>query len=287
MTMNYLQKSKRRQSVPWFGVFTALTVLFLIIALVFPQVFGTIIHALSRPLWNAGTYISTTSLGSYFVSKKALYEENLELKKQHEELIAQTSIINLLEAENKELKSNWKRGNTLEESNTIVGSVIVTPPRSPYDTMVIYIGSNHGVKVGALVTAYSKVVLGIVREVYAHSSIVELFSSPESQYEVIIGNGIRAQALGKGGGVYEATLPRGIEINLGDSVYVPSITPRIYGTVDSIIEDDAQPFVKLLFKTPINIEKLTFVEVDLEPTAFLHEWDTIESLLKVSSSTRK
>ena len=258
---NYLQKSRRREQFPYAfiaGIFCATV---LLIAFVFPTFFGSIAHTVSRPLWSGWAIIRDSGFGKYFSSKQTLILENQKLRDENEILKTETAVLALVKSENAELKSTW--GRDTQKVQTLVGAVLVTPPRSPYDTMVIDVGSKNGVKAGALVSSHSHVVLGVVQTVYDDTSIVELFSSPESRHEVILGQGVRAQAVGKGAGVYEVSLPRGTRVNIGDPVYIPSITPRVYGVIDYISEEEARPFITVMFKTPVNVERLTYVEVDI------------------------
>lgn len=281
---NFLQKSKRRQPVPVVflcGIFCATV---LLIAFVFPTFFGTITHTIGRPLWSSWAAIRESQIGSYVTTRHSLILENQLLRDENELLKTETAVMSLLETENAELKSSW--GRSTEKVQTLVAAVLVTPPRSPYDTIVIDVGSVDGVIAGALVSSHSNVILGKVQTVYPYTSIVELFSSPESVHEVVLGQGVRAQATGKGGGVYEVSLPRDTIVAMGDPVYIPSITPRVYGIIDYISEEEARPFITIKFKTPINVERLTFVEVDISGRLMQSLTDIKDALSTTTQNAR-
>lgn len=150
-------------------------------------------------------------------------------------------------------------------SEFILGHVLIVPPTSVYDTVVIDAGSAQGVQIGKKVYAGGMIALGEIVEVHGASSKVRLYSSPEQKYEVIIGVGstsVRSIATGRGGGMYEVLAPREAKIQIGDNVTIPELSTVIYGKVAYIISDPARAFASILFQSPIPLQSLRRVYVE-------------------------
>jgi cell shape-determining protein MreC len=107
------------------------------------------------------------------------------------------------------------------------------------------------------------VLVGKVSSVAGQTSKVTLFSSPGVKYDVEVGSQhFPAIATGRGGGQYQAQLPRDMAIAAGDFVSSPSISAKPFGIVDSVLSDPAEPFLTILFASPVNIYQLRWVLVD-------------------------
>ena len=216
---------------------------------------------LSKPFFTFGQNISArfSSWGTYFESKKSINSENEKLKLENMELSARLSNYQILENENKELKEIFERkGNR----NFILGNILVKPNRSLYDTLILDVGENMGVKVGQKVYAYGYVPLGYVGEVYDNTSKIILYSTSREKVDVIVSSsGTTLSASGRGNGNFEMILPRDFDISVGEVIYLPG-TVQTLATVSGIISDPRDSFKKALLKSPVNIFELRFVEVE-------------------------
>jgi rod shape-determining protein MreC len=191
-------------------------------------------------------------------SKRGLTAENDRLKTELEEAKTNFLLVGILERENAELKRLLGRE---DEREGVLATVLVKPPKSPYDTLLLDVGALQGVALGDAVMLHA-VSLGEISEVFAHTSTARLFSSPDAKTPVTIGeDGIQAEALGKGGGNFEVRVPKEVDVHEGDPVYVPSISPSVFGVVESVTSEPTDAFQKVLFKTPINIATLRWVEI--------------------------
>ena len=117
-----------------------------------------------------------------------------------------------------------------------------------------------------MVFAFTHVPIGRVAAVYSNSSKVVLFSTAGEKTQVVLGGrkDIFMQIVGRGGGNFEMTIPRDLTLNKGDEVVLPGITPYILAVVETVISDPRDPFVKALLVSPVNMEELKFVEVELK-----------------------
>jgi cell shape-determining protein MreC len=171
-----------------------------------------------------------------------------------------TELNRILIQENTDLKDLLGRKSIY--SKAVLASILVKPSFSPYDTLIVDIGTDAGVVVGDKVSADGNIFIGRVSEVYANSSKVILYSSPDEKVLVLVGsNNVLKEAVGIGGGNFKIELPREIDIKEGDDVVIPSISPNIFGIVEKVEYKEADSFQTVLFKSPINVLELKWVEI--------------------------
>ena len=221
-----------------------------------------VLTALAVPVWQ-----SQHTLGGWWAenivvlkSKQALIRENLRLMDELNDVRVNIFMNQVLKKENEDLK--MLLGKRPENIKSVIAAVLVRPPKTPYDVLVIDAGSVDGVMVGDVVLADGTVYIGEVTEVLPHSAKVEMYSSPDKKSSVMIGaDGVEAEAIGQGGGNFEVRLPREVEVANGDIIVMPSVTSNIFGSVSQIEVRDKDSFQKILFKNPLNISDLLWVEV--------------------------
>lgn len=154
--------------------------------------------------------------------------------------------------------------------------IISRPPQSPYDILIIGAGSKNGIATGMMVMAQDNVLLGHVAEVFPLTSKIKLISFSgeetnvmiESQTTYDVGSTtdivshISAIAIGRGGENLEIKLPSAIEIKSGDKVMTMGTFPLAVGVVEKVEIDLSDPFQKILFRLPINIQELKYVMIE-------------------------
>lgn len=215
-----------------------------------------------RPLWmaraSAGEELDfiSESLGS----RSSLVEENLALKQRVAKVKALEVRVRFLEAENKRLKALLGREGT--HGKRVLAAILVRPSQSLYDTIVVDAGTGLGVRPGDRVVAEGSILLGEVTSAARGLSQVELYSSPGVTTGVLVGTDqVSAEAAGRGGGNFLIELPREVPVSADDVVSVPDTTNLIVGAVDSVRESPAEPFKQILFRSPVNIQQIKWVEV--------------------------
>lgn len=227
----------------------------------FPQTVSGFLHTIARPLWNAqrATVALMEGVPHFLQSKQKLIEENNTLSDKIKVMQLQLYSRNVLYEENKELKELLGR-ETAE--HTLLAGILSRPNSSLYDTFVIDIGRNAGVGEGARVMVSGDIVIGIVDAVFKNTSLVTLFSTPGEETEIVIGpQQIIATAIGRGGGNFIAQLPRDVGIEEGDSIVIPGVDTKLFGIVETIEADITQPFQTILFKNPVNMAEIRWVQV--------------------------
>ncbi len=251
--MSYLLQTKKHKS----GLKPVLIVVFVIIVL------GGILFS---PFSSAFKYIASytgadklrDNVSRWFKIKSLLVVENRTLENKINELKAQVADRDVLLYQNEELKGL----NVSDTSQKKIATVLLHPGFSPYDSFVISLGSKDDVLLGDLVSFHS-LVIGEVSEVNTNTSRVTLFSTSGKTFPVRIGKlGIESEAKGLGGGSFEILLPKNVVVEIGETVYLASNLPRVFGKVMDIesVENDA--FQRVLFSLPININKVEFVTLD-------------------------
>ncbi|MFA6601410.1 MAG: rod shape-determining protein MreC [Candidatus Paceibacterota bacterium] len=217
-----------------------------------PNLFGSI----ARPFWQAQFSIRNGGL----LSREDLLRENLELRQTIAAHDISLAAVFATELENQELKNLFGRAST---TPAILAAVIMTPPASLYDELIIDLGRDSGLKKGDKVYASGGLAIGEVIEIMSQSAKVSLYSSPGNKLEVLIGsNNLAATATGQGGGQFLAELPQGAPIEVGEQVVAPSIDSRPLGQVASVVSGPAETFKRVLFALPINIYQIRWVLVE-------------------------
>jgi cell shape-determining protein MreC len=217
-----------------------------------------------RPILVLGNNLGNkfSSIGSGFVFKRILVNENQSLKTQLNDTIAKEANYNTILDENLKLKEILGRKNV--NANMVLGNILSKKNESIYSSLIIDVGVNQGAIIGQRVFGLGNIPIGRIGEVEPNSSKVILYSSPRESTEVIIsGKNIFMQAVGRGGGNFEMTLPRDFVLEVGTEVSLPGLTPYVLGTVSTIISDPRDAFQKALLVSPVNIQELKFVQVEI------------------------
>lgn len=262
--MIYLQKTNKKRKPLLFPISIVITVLVVatIFQLFIPTFFGGIAQAIARPIFYSDNFVSHSlaSFVGFLRSRKAIIDENRELKANLETaelLILQKDI---LTKENNELKALLGR---INPKDTILGSVLSRPPRSPYDVLIIDAGTEESVQQGDAVLAPGDIVLGKIVEVYAHTSKAQLYSTAGEVTEVIVERtNIPVEVTGQGGGSFAARVPREVDIVKGDILIMPGISKKILGIVGEIESSPKDSFQEVFIKSPVNMSMLVWALIN-------------------------
>ena len=240
--MSYEHKSNvqpKRIGMP-IKIVSVIILILVILYLFMPKLLSSFFATVASPFWKMEKNIRE---GTVYISPELQNATIIELQK-----------------ENADLK---KILDTRVSSSSIVAYILKKPPFSAYDTFIIDAGTDNGIQNGAKVYVMGKVIIGEISDATAFTSKVRLYSSFGEKYEVFIGKeNIQATATGRGGGAFEAVLPRDVKIQEGDTVTIPHLSTTVFGVVRKIIADPARAFSTILFSQPINIYEQKWVEID-------------------------
>lgn len=205
-------------------------------------------YSISAPiqieLWKTGGAIS-----NFFQSiGKAgnLQNENNELQKIIQELLAEKAFLIKIEEENEILREALQIG--LEKDFQLAFAQVISQDIGQ-ESIIINQGAKDGLSAGMPVVTEQKVLLGRIGEVFENFSRVILISSKESSFDAKI-SGADAAGVVKGLGNFKLNfdlVPRDKTLNVGDLV-VSSSLGGIYpegllaGKIIQISRDDVSPF---------------------------------------------
>lgn len=223
-----------------------------------------VVYSAAAPALHAGNSVGSTadSFLTNFRNKQALVYENAMLRAENNRMATQVLDRNLLEERVSKLEELLGR---VHSDNRVVADVMSGLGQALYDTLIIDVGSEHGIQNGDFVVYAGAGVIGEISETTAVSSKVKLFSSPGEEYPVLIGSHfIPASAKGKGDGNFEAKVPQGSVVSVGDRVVV-SKGDLVLGTVQAVEQKDSAPFATVFFRSSFNPTEVRTVEVVVGP----------------------
>ncbi|OGD66727.1 hypothetical protein A2442_01195 [Candidatus Campbellbacteria bacterium RIFOXYC2_FULL_35_25] len=258
--MSYLSRDSKKKKNKLFLVLLLAVVLFFYSQIL--NILGGVFDFIVYPIWVTENKIDEKTISplGFFVSKKTLIVSNEQLKKDINEAEAMLVGRNALVKENLELKEILGRVSNPE--NFILASVLSKPNSSLYDILVVDAGNNLNIKKGSKVFASGNILIGEVFEVSEKSSKVRLYSSSKERVGVNVGLfNISTDAFGRGAGNFEIKLPRDTDIELGDPITSLVSSLQIVGSVEEINTDPIDSFKTILFKSPINIFELKWVQI--------------------------
>ncbi len=249
-----MQYSRRRNaflsgsSWPIAAVLGALVVLFFILRMVAPDVMAM----LATPFWKSGEAISksTAAVTLPFANTAKLREERDRLLAENAALVHQNAALTAQARDTQGLGAGIPAG------------VLVRPPVSPYDALVVGAGGAQGVRADAFVFAPGGVPVGVVETVSANTSRIILYSTPGRITEGWVGEArIPISLEGKGSGAFAATLPRESGIEPGAVVYLPGPGALPAGTVVRVDADPSSPRTTVHIQPMVNPFSLTWVTI--------------------------
>ncbi len=261
--MSYLQKSRQRFS----SRRRTLVVVTVCVALLFamnasvPNALSRTLSVLAAPFLSFSAHIGDTVLGFrvFVTSKQTLLNENTRLVADLADARTKLSLLDASLKENADLKALWGRGGASQKR--LLAAVLQKPPATLYDTLILDAGEHEGVSVGDEIFA-SGVLLGRIIEVYPAGSKALLYSSAGEKIGVAIGvAGIRKDAFGRGNGNFAVEVPKGASVFGGDVVVRPALSSTLVGVVGTVESREADFMKIVLFRSPINIAELSFVEI--------------------------
>lgn len=262
--MTYLRRTnvaENRSKRVTASIICALVLLFLI-QYFFPRFIPTIFYPVTSFFWKteSGSVGLVVRLSQMVRSKYSLVKENKRLTDEVASRDASMLLLDALKKENEELKIALGRAT---QGEVVLGVILARPPISPYDTLVIDIGSDDGLAIGDKVYTDGDTLVGDIAEVFDSHAKVSLYSSPGRVVPVVIGStNAETQATGRGAGNFMARLPVELGIEEGDTIVMPQIRPHSFGVVEKVMVDSSDSLQTILFKSPVNIHEFKYVEVD-------------------------
>ncbi|MFT5037387.1 MAG: cell shape-determining protein MreC [Candidatus Azotimanducaceae bacterium] len=276
MKANSRQTSRKNST----KVVCILGVLGLLLLFFLPRLLGNTTAVLFEPVVSFETWLFDSGLivPSYFTDRIKLADDNRELENKLSELSDTSDVIERLQNENHELRALL--GST--PASRIAAGVIGRPTVTPYDVLLLDKGSADGILVDTPVYVGADKVIGFVAEVFTHSSVVVLVTTPGFESTVyIFGPNIYTTARGLGGGVMRVSVPQGILLSENDLVVVPSFNGGVYGSISVVESVATQPEQHGYLTLDVPLHNIRLVSVgtsQLTPISFEEALSIVETV---------
>ncbi len=223
---------------------------------------GKIFHSLGRPIWKSEK-LATDGLYNVnylFRTKSAITKENHNLIEENSNIRLTMIDYQILKNEVNDLKEIL--GRTPVDDNFILGNILTKPNHSPYDTIVIDIGEDKGIKELDEVYADGNIPIGSISKVYNKTSLVSLYTNPGQKTEGFMDiTNASVLLTGRGGGNFEMIIPAELSAEKGTIIYLPGSSSQVVAIVDEIISAPTDPFKKVLLSSPVNVQNLKWVQI--------------------------
>lgn len=196
------------------------------------------------------------------LSKNELIQKLKDANAQGEAAKYQSTLFRALEEENASLR---KASSVQSFEKAVSARVIMRPPRTLYDTLLLDSGSESGVTEGDVV-AFNGIALGSVITADPTTSLVRLYSTPQAETDVTLGvPRAIAVAKGVGGGAFELSLPKDVAVSPGDAVMVPNSKTLVLGYVVSSHSSPSDAAATVYVRSPVSMSELDYVSVFPNP----------------------
>lgn len=261
--MNYLLKSKTKHETRnrlFIAIFIFLV--FYLIGYFFSDTSRSVVYSISRPMWVTENILTAPFRGiiGFFKTKNNLINQNLALQDEISSLKLRDIDYEIILKENQDLKNEIGRHNI---KNPVYSRVLSRPPRSPYDTFVVDVGSVHGVTPADRVYLSDNVIIGLVTTVTQNTSLVQLFSSSGNKQEAIVSRtGASFVLEGMGGANFKLEVPKDTDIIWGDVFLYPGINSSVIATVYYIDSNSQSSFKSIYLRIPGNAFQTKSVFID-------------------------
>lgn len=261
--MNYHLKSKQKYE-PKTRIFAVVS-LFIVLNLfgwLFPNFTRNTAFLVAKPLWSASVFVLKPfeSIKDYFIFKSSLIKANQNLEEELRTLRLNDIDRESLSKENEELKRQLGRNVV---SNRVISRVLSKPPRSPYDTLIIDVGTLHNISIGSKVYSGENIIIGKITEVTNSTSVVELFTKGDLKQEsILLRTGSSFTLVGRGGANFGLEVPKDTDIQWGDVFVYPGFSSYILGTVYYIDISSQGSFKTVYLRIPGNIFSTQWVSVE-------------------------
>jgi len=250
------RSSTGRGSVSPTGFFVGAGLLVITSVFLFMRIFAPdVLVYVSKPFWQTGATVTTFVSNTFSLkSRSDLLNEVGTLRQTNGELATQLSI---LSEKNKTVSVDLAG-----EEQGVRAHVLVRPPVSAYDTLVLDRGSESDIRIDMYVYSNLGIPVGRISETGNKTARVTLFSAPDIKTQGWVGdNKFPIELVGIGGGAFKVEIPKEAPIEIGESVFITGSGATPVGTVILVTREPSslvgsisiQPFVNLFSLTQVTV----------------------------------
>jgi len=224
----------------------------------------SLVRAGGSLVWRWGVGIESSISGSgFFSTRRGLIAENTALTEQVAQFQERAAAYRVLQDENTALRTmlnvaDITRGKNKESG--ITAPIASSFRASPYGTFQISAGASDSVSPGNLVLSAENFVIGRIKTVDAHTSLVEEIFAPNISSDAVL-HGVGVAVLGQGGGNARADVPQEANVAIGDPVISATLGSRAIGVVGNVSGDSGNGYKRAQIYLPVNLAVLQFVYI--------------------------
>lgn len=220
--------------------------------------FRNFIRASAASLWISVSSVEASIASSgVFARANQLATENESLKREIADVRERAAAYGTLKEENDTLRSMLHMTQT---APGITAPVVSSYHASPYGTFMVEAGANDAIAPGDLVLSETGFVVGRVADVGETHTLVKTAFQSGSMIDVVVGNAA-VSATGEGGGNARVAVPRGIDVQVGDTVIAPVLGGHPVGIVGKVEEVSTTAEQKVFIVLPVNLALMRFVYI--------------------------
>lgn len=270
MTMNYQSVTNKRKTHKRVLLGSGVFLVLIVVIVAAPSVFGVFAQWIGISSW------WEESVAAALTSRKELVEENQSLRALVARAETTQELASFYQGQYQEMYQHYTG---LDESVVTGAEVLLRPPYSAYDYLVLNAGSLDGVVRDQFVVAEGQYVVGYIDAVTPGYSRVALFSAPREEVLVSV-EGNLYPARGQGGGVSYIRLPRSFTDSTEQVVRMPGAGPYTMGLLETASFRPQDSYVTGVLTMPVNLfalERVSVVALEYTNQAQLEEeFDEIE-----------
>jgi len=238
-----------------------------------PNFITNTVFQIAKPTWSFRNALQEriAIIKNALKTKNTLIQENTIYRDELLQLRREVFLTSILKQDNARLLALLNRAR--EKENFLPASVISDDSFSPYDTFILDIGSEHGVREGMIVFTPEGIAVGVVSAILEKTATVAYFSAPTMSIDVVLNatTSIHTTLKGYGSGTMILSLPRDVEVATGNTVQLPTFLTYPIGEVVDIEAKPEDAYKTIYVKSPVNIHTLRYVFLDVTTS-----WKKIE-----------
>lgn len=196
----------------------------------------------------------------YIKTQKQLFIENKELKEEQLLFQARLQTLAALERENQNLRELLQSGSKVA-SNMLIANIINIDPDPFTHQVIINKGKNDGVYQGQTIIDADGIMGTIIAVNELESRAMLITDASHAVPVEDVRNGLRAMAVGTGGGSLELRhVPKSIDIVEGDLMVTSGLSGRFpvgfpVGKVMAVKHDRSKPFATIVLQPCARLER--------------------------------
>ncbi len=220
--------------------------------------FRNFVRSVAGGMWGGASSARTSVAGTgIFMRNSTLASENEALKHELASVQERAAAYGALREENETLRALLRFTQT---SQGVTAPVVSSYHASPYGTFLVAAGASDAIAPGDIVLSETGYAIGRVADVGETHTLVKAVFKSGAQIDVVLGNAALT-AEGEGSGNARVQVPRGIDVQTGDTVIAPTFAGHPVGIVGKVEEVTTTAEQKVYIVLPVNLSTLRFVYI--------------------------